>query len=152
MTHLGNLESSAGEMRGTGYATIERLVDGIPSLGMQPARGDVAAADLCRRLRQLAHELGDPVVATWRGGFPPSPPRVGTAARPAAEVERLQPLLVCHRNYFRFSFRELDMADLNRRPKAAGFRGRVGHERFCKSISQTYRYRCLTPRTRRPDR
>ena len=38
LTDLGNLESSAGEMRRTGYATIERLVDGIPSLGIDVAR------------------------------------------------------------------------------------------------------------------
>ena len=45
-TDLANLEFTADEMRRMGYATIERLVDHILSLETQPARGDVAAADL----------------------------------------------------------------------------------------------------------
>ena len=53
-TDLGNLESGADEMRRTGYATIGRLVDGILSLGMQPARSDLAAVDLGRRLLESA--------------------------------------------------------------------------------------------------
>ena len=51
-TDLANLEFTADEMRRMGYVTIERLVDHILSLETQPARGDVAAADLCRRLRE----------------------------------------------------------------------------------------------------
>ena len=46
-TDLANLEFTADEMRRMGYATIERLVGHILSLETQPARGDVAAADLC---------------------------------------------------------------------------------------------------------
>ena len=55
-----------------GYVTIERLVDHILSLETQPARGDVAAADLCRRLREPAPEQGvayepllDQLLAEW---------------------------------------------------------------------------------------
>ena len=66
------LEFTADEMRRMGYATIERLVDHILSLETQPARGDVAAADLCRRLRESAPEQGvayepllDQLLAEW---------------------------------------------------------------------------------------
>ena len=71
-TDLANLEFTADEMRRMGYATIERLVDHILSLETQPARGDVAAADLCRRLREPAPEQGvayepllDQLLAEW---------------------------------------------------------------------------------------
>ena len=71
-TDLANLEFTADEMRRMGYATIERLVDHILSLETQPARGDVGAADLCRRLREPAPEQGvayepllDQLLAEW---------------------------------------------------------------------------------------
>ena len=71
-TDLANLEFTADEMRRMGYATIERLVDHILSLETQPARGDVAAADLCRCLREPAPEQGvayepllDQLLAEW---------------------------------------------------------------------------------------
>ena len=71
-TDLANLEFTADEMRRMGYATIERLVDHILSLETQPSRGDVAAADLCRRLREPAPEQGvayepllDQLLAEW---------------------------------------------------------------------------------------
>ena len=71
-TDHANLEFTADEMRRMGYATIERLVDHILSLETQPARGDVAAADLCRRLREPAPEQGvayepllDQLLAEW---------------------------------------------------------------------------------------
>ena len=71
-TDLANLEFTADEMRRMGHATIERLVDHVLSLETQPARGDVAAADLCRRLREPAPERGvayepllDRLLAEW---------------------------------------------------------------------------------------
>ena len=57
-TDPANLEFTADEMRRMGYATIELFVEHILSLETQPARGDVAAADLCRRLREPAPERG----------------------------------------------------------------------------------------------
>ena len=57
-TDLANLEFTADEMRRMGYVTIERLVDHILSLETQPARGDVAAAELCRGLREPVPEQG----------------------------------------------------------------------------------------------
>ena len=69
---LANLEFTADEMRRMGYATIGRLVDHVPSFETPPARGDVAAADLCRRLREPAPERGvayepllDRLLAEW---------------------------------------------------------------------------------------
>ncbi len=53
-TDPATLEFTADEMRHMGYATIERLMDYILSLKTQPARGDVAAADLCRRRRSFS--------------------------------------------------------------------------------------------------
>ena len=54
------------------HATVERLVDHVVSLETQPARGDVDAADLCRRLREPASErdvayepLLDRLLAEW---------------------------------------------------------------------------------------
>ena len=57
-TDLADLEFAADEMRRMGHATVERLVDHVLSLETQPARGDVDAADLCRRLREPAPERG----------------------------------------------------------------------------------------------
>ena len=57
-TDPADLEFTADEMRRMGHATVERLVDHVLSLETQPARGDVAAADLCRRLREPAPERG----------------------------------------------------------------------------------------------
>ena len=57
-TDPADLEFTADEMRRMGHATVERLVDHVLSLATQPARGDVAAADLCRRLREPAPERG----------------------------------------------------------------------------------------------
>ena len=53
-TDPADLEFTADEMRRMGHATVERLVDHALSLETQPALGDVAAADLCRRLREPA--------------------------------------------------------------------------------------------------
>ena len=71
-TDLANLEFTADEMRRMGYVTIERLVDHILSLETQPARGDVAAAELCRGLREPVPEQGvayepllDQLLAEW---------------------------------------------------------------------------------------
>ena len=57
-TDPADLEFTADEMRRMGHATVERLVDHVLSLETQPARGDVDAADLCRRLREPAPERG----------------------------------------------------------------------------------------------
>ena len=69
---LADLEFTADEMRRMGHATVERLVDHVLSLETQPARGDVDAADLCRRLREPAPERGveyepllDRLLAEW---------------------------------------------------------------------------------------
>ena len=58
-TDPANLEFTADEMRRMGHATVERLVDHVLGLETQPARGDVDAADLCRRLREPAPERGE---------------------------------------------------------------------------------------------
>ena len=57
-TDPADLEFTADEMRRMGHATVERLVDHVLSLEKQPARGDVDAADLCRRLREPPPERG----------------------------------------------------------------------------------------------
>ena len=71
-TDPADLEFTADEMRRMGHATVERLVDHVLSLETQPARGDVDAADLCRRLREPAPEQGveyepllDRLLAEW---------------------------------------------------------------------------------------
>ncbi len=71
-TDPADLEFTADEMRRMGHATVERLVDHILSLETHPARGDVDAADLCRRLREPAPERGveyepllDRLLAEW---------------------------------------------------------------------------------------
>ena len=71
-TDLANLEYTADEMRRMGYATVERLVDHVLGLETQPARGDVDAAELCRRLREPPPEQGvayepllDRLLAEW---------------------------------------------------------------------------------------
>ena len=74
-TDLANLEFTADEMRRMGYVTIERLVDHILSLETQPARGDVAAAELCRGLREPVPRTGCRVRAAAR----PVARRVGAA-------------------------------------------------------------------------
>ncbi len=57
-TDPADLELTADEMRRIGHATVERLVDHVLSLETQPARGNVHAADLCRRLREPVPERG----------------------------------------------------------------------------------------------
>ena len=71
-TDPADLELTADEMRRMGHATVERLVDHVLRLETQPARGDVDAADLCRRLREPAPERGvayepllDRLLAEW---------------------------------------------------------------------------------------
>ena len=88
-TDLANLEFTADEMRRMGYVTIERLVDHILSLETQPARGDVAAAELCRGLREPVPEQGvayepllDQLLAEWV-------PRSFTAPGTWARLSRL---------------------------------------------------------------
>ena len=84
-TDPANLEFTADEMRRMGYATIERLVDHILSLETQPARGDVAAADLCRRLREPAPERGvayEPLIDRMQTAGDTPPPLVRDQGRP----------------------------------------------------------------------
>ena len=85
-TDPANLEFTADEMRRMGYATIERLVDHILSLETQPARRDVAAADLCRRLREPAPERGvayEPLIDRMQTAGDTPPPLVRDQGRPA---------------------------------------------------------------------
>ncbi len=56
-----NLELPAEVMRTMGQAALTRVVDHIASLSDQPARGDTAAEDLCRRMREPAPEHGVPL-------------------------------------------------------------------------------------------
>ena len=58
-----DLELPAELMRSMGQAALERVVDHIASLADQPARGDTAAEDLCRRMREPAPEDGTPLEA-----------------------------------------------------------------------------------------
>ncbi len=60
------MEFTAEAMRAMGHAVVARAVDHIASLPIQPARGDVNAAALCRALRESAPEEGsdlDPLLA-----------------------------------------------------------------------------------------
>ena len=95
-TDPANLEFTADEMRRMGYATIERFVDYILSLETQSARGDVAAADLCRRLREPAPERGvayepliDRLLTEW---VPRSFTSSGPGAPQPPRVDRTEPL------------------------------------------------------------
>jgi aromatic-L-amino-acid decarboxylase len=56
-----DLELSAEAMRAMGQAALSRVVDHVASLPDQPARGDVAAEELCRALREPVPEHGAPL-------------------------------------------------------------------------------------------
>jgi len=56
-----DLEFSAEDMRRMGEAVLERSVAHLASIGDQPIRGDVDAAELCRALREPAPEAPLPL-------------------------------------------------------------------------------------------
>jgi aromatic-L-amino-acid decarboxylase len=56
-----DLELSADVMRTMGQAALARVVNHIASLKDQPARGDTAAEELCRTMREPAPEHGAPL-------------------------------------------------------------------------------------------
>jgi aromatic-L-amino-acid/L-tryptophan decarboxylase len=56
-----DLELSAEVMRTMGQAALSRVVGHIASLADQPARGDTAAEELCRTMREPAPERGVPL-------------------------------------------------------------------------------------------
>jgi aromatic-L-amino-acid decarboxylase len=67
-----DLEIPPDAMRAMGQAVLASVIDHIASLGDQPARGDVAAEELCRTLREPAPEHGvslqellDPLFRDW---------------------------------------------------------------------------------------
>ena len=53
-----SLELTAEEMQRMGEETLARIVAHVGSLGTQPSRGNVDAADLCLALREPAPEHG----------------------------------------------------------------------------------------------
>ena len=55
-----SLEMTADEMRALGDDVLGRIVEHVAGIGRQPVRGDVAAEDLCRSLRESAPERGEP--------------------------------------------------------------------------------------------
>ncbi len=53
-----NLEFTPAQMRRMGALVLQRVVDHLATIGEQPVRGDMAAADLCRAMREPAPEQG----------------------------------------------------------------------------------------------
>jgi aromatic-L-amino-acid/L-tryptophan decarboxylase len=53
-----NLEFSAASMQAMGDAVLRRVVAHLATIGEQPVRGDVDAAELCRAMREPAPEHG----------------------------------------------------------------------------------------------
>jgi aromatic-L-amino-acid/L-tryptophan decarboxylase len=77
-----NLELTADDMRRLGDNALARIVEHVASIGRQPVRGDVAAEDVCRAMREPPPEqsaaiddLLDPLFNEWipRSFTTPSP-------------------------------------------------------------------------------
>jgi hypothetical protein len=67
-----SLELTADQMQQIGQETLAHIVAHVASLGVQPSRGDVDAADLCLALREPVPEHGsdlasllDPLFNEW---------------------------------------------------------------------------------------
>ena len=77
-----NLELTPGEMRRLGEEALARIVSHLAAIAEQPVRGDVAAEELCSKMREPAPERGasieailDPLFSDWvpRSFTTPSP-------------------------------------------------------------------------------
>ncbi|HOG28943.1 MAG TPA: aminotransferase class V-fold PLP-dependent enzyme [Vicinamibacterales bacterium] len=56
-----NLELSVDDMRRLGEDALARVLAHVASIGAQPVRGEVAAAELCAAMREAAPEHGAPI-------------------------------------------------------------------------------------------
>jgi aromatic-L-amino-acid decarboxylase len=77
-----NLELTPDQMRRLGEEALARIIAHVAGIGEQPVRGDVAAEELCTRMREAAPEQGasveailDPLFNDWipRSFTTPSP-------------------------------------------------------------------------------
>lgn len=76
------LEPSSSDLRAMLDAVVTRCVAHIASLGRQPIRGDVDAADLCRGMREAAPESGTALESLLARVFDEYIPRSFNAAAP----------------------------------------------------------------------
>lgn len=77
-----DLELTPAQMQTMGDAVLRRVIAHIATLGEQPVRGDVDAAELCRRMREPAPEQGAALESLLDGLFEKWIPRSFNTASP----------------------------------------------------------------------